>query len=232
MEVLQLEKERVAKLAQIRELIFGAQDGLLGTLGILSSMTGAFANTHITILSGVATAVAGALSMGTGGYLSSKAELQLYNAEMAKEKAYIAAHPDEEKTEMAQMLEAEGLSSSDAHTVTEILARTPNSFFSTMIQKEFGIEPSPISTPLHDSIYIATSFITCSIIPILPYIVLPVKVALPISVVLTVCTLIALGLIKAHIIRGSYVKNALELACIGSLAALGGYLLGSLLLHS
>ena len=70
------EKERIGKLSQIRELVFGAQDGLLVPLGVISSVAGAFNNNQIVIIAGISEALAGAFSMATGAYLASQAERQ------------------------------------------------------------------------------------------------------------------------------------------------------------
>ena len=71
------EKGRIGKLSRIREFVFGAQDGLLVPLGVVSSVAGAFNNNHIVIIAGVSEALAGAFSMATGAFLSSQAEKQV-----------------------------------------------------------------------------------------------------------------------------------------------------------
>src|SRR5438105_10194029 len=91
------EKNRIGKLSQIRELVFGAQDGLLVPLGVVSSVAGAFANNHIVLVAGISEALAGAFSMATGAYLASQAELQVYTAEIAKEQASIRDQPKDEQ---------------------------------------------------------------------------------------------------------------------------------------
>src|SRR3979409_159095 len=98
-EVFQ-QKEKVGKLSQIRELVFGAHDGLLVPLGVISSVAGAFNNNHIVIVAGISEALAGAFSMGTGAYLASQAERQVHDAEIAKEKHAINTYPKVEKKEM------------------------------------------------------------------------------------------------------------------------------------
>lgn len=85
------EKERVGRISQIKELVFGSQDGLLVPLGVVTSVAGAFSNNHIVIVAGVAEALAGSFSMATGAYLASQAERQVHLNEVAKGK--VAALP-------------------------------------------------------------------------------------------------------------------------------------------
>ena len=53
--------------------VFGAQDGVLTTVGVVSSIFGAHANNTILLLAGIASAFAGMVAMTAGSYLSSKA---------------------------------------------------------------------------------------------------------------------------------------------------------------
>ena len=68
------EKDRISKISQIREVVFGAQDDLLVPLGVISSVAGVFSNNHIVIVAGISEALGGSFSMATGAYLTSKAE--------------------------------------------------------------------------------------------------------------------------------------------------------------
>ncbi len=133
------EKERIGKLSQIRELVFGAQDGLLVPLGVVSSIAGAFQDNHIVIIAGISEALAGAFSMATGAYLASQAERQVHMAEITKERQSIQAHPNDEQKEMSLLLEKEGMDTEDAKTIASLLWKHKNAFFTTMIQKELGI---------------------------------------------------------------------------------------------
>ncbi len=46
------EKSRVAKLSQIREIVFGAEDGLLVPLGVVSGVAGATTNNFYVLIAG------------------------------------------------------------------------------------------------------------------------------------------------------------------------------------
>ena len=63
------EKNRVARLSQIREIVFGAEDGLLVPLGVVSGVAGATTNNFYVLIAGLAEAFAGSISMGACAYL-------------------------------------------------------------------------------------------------------------------------------------------------------------------
>ena len=68
------ERWRVASLGRLREVVFGAQDGILSTLALVTSVAVAVDQTSIVLVAGLAGALAGMLSMATGAYLGSRAE--------------------------------------------------------------------------------------------------------------------------------------------------------------
>ena len=226
-----LEKTRIEKLSLIREIVFGAQDGLLVPLGVVSSVAGAFANNHIVIVAGIAEALAGGFSMGTGAYLASKAEAQVFQSEMRHERAAIEKFPKEEKEEMVMLFEREGLAREDAQIITEKLTKSPKAFFNTMVQKELGIEPEPSGSATNDAIFVGISYLLAAIIPIFPYFFYPSKTAVLLSIILTLFSLFGIGLLKAKFAKLSYLRSGLEVMAIGALSGIGGYFLGNLLPH-
>jgi vacuolar iron transporter family protein len=87
------ERHRISRLSRVRELVLGFQDGLLVPLAVVTGLAGANVATTAVLVGGVAEAAAGALAMGTGAFLASRAENQLHNREIADEEAEIATPP-------------------------------------------------------------------------------------------------------------------------------------------
>jgi len=230
-EHLLREKERIGKVSQIRELVFGAQDGLLVPLGVISSVAGAFKNNQIVLIAGISEALAGAFSMATGAYLASQAERQVHRAEIAKERQSIQAHPQDEQQEMRFLLEREGMATDDANTIAGILWKHKQSFFTTMVQKELGIEPEPPGTPGKDALFVGCSYLVAAGIPLFPYFFLGGEMALLISILATLLALFGIGLLKAKFALLPYLKSGLQVVLVGAGSGIGGYFLGILLPH-
>lgn len=223
------QKHRIEKLSLIREIIFGTQDGLLTTLGIISSVAGAFSDNKIVIITGVAGALAGGFSMATGAYLSSKAERQVHLAEINLEKKSIATNFAEEKQELKVLFEIEKINSKNAALITEKISKSPKSFLITMVQKEFGIEPMSPSSPLVDGFYMGGSYLIASLVPLLPYFIFTGDRAIFISISLTLIVLFLLGVFKARYAQLRWWKSGLEVIFIGLLSGFGGFFLGNFL---
>lgn len=223
------EKKRIGKLSQIREIIFGMQDGLLVPLGVMSSVAGAFNNNHIVIVAGVSEALAGAFSMATGAYLASQAEEAVHKSEMEKEKKQIVKFPNEEKNEMAILFEKEGVSKNDSKTVSEIIWKYPVSFANTMIQKEFGLEPEPAGGAVKDAWYVGLSYLFSAFIPLFPYFFLSGETAIIISILSTFIALFFAGVLKGKFASTSMIKGGLQILLIGAGSGIGGYFIGKVL---
>jgi VIT1/CCC1 family predicted Fe2+/Mn2+ transporter len=223
------EKERIEKLSLIREIVFGAQDGLLVPLGVVSSVAGAFSNNHIVIVAGIAEALAGAFSMGTGAFLASQAEKQVHDSEIKKEKHAIEKFPEDEKKELVMLYMNQGLEEVDAKVIVERLFKSKTAFTNTHIREELGLDPDPVGTPINDAMFVGFSYLFAAVIPIAPYFVLPAATAVFYSIVLTLIALFSIGLLKAKFAQLSYIRSGLQVMFIGSFSGIGGYILGFIL---
>ena len=65
----------------IRELIFGFQDGAIGNLGVVIGMAQASSSNSIILLAGVSTMMAQTISMSSGNYISIKSEKEYFSVD-------------------------------------------------------------------------------------------------------------------------------------------------------
>ncbi len=223
------EKTRIDRLERIRQLVFGSLDGLLVPVGVVSAVAGGTGDTKSVIVAGVAEAFAGALSMGAGEFISGRSEAQVQQTEINKELAEIRDHPEFELEEMVRLLEHEGVAADDASRIAQMLSRYPEAYSSTMVQKELGLQPEVSTVKIPEALTMGISYIVGSIFPLIAYFFLPVPVALPVSLVLTVVALIVVGVIRGRLASINLIVSSLEIVVVGALSALGGYLLGTVI---
>lgn len=230
-EQLYGEKARIARLSRIREVVFGTLDGLLVPVGVVSAVAGGTGSTNAVIIAGLAEAFAGALSMGAGEFISGRSEAQVQKTEVEKELREIRDNPEFELSEMAQLFRHEGVSAEDATTMANLLAKYPNAYHKTMVEKELGLQIDPDTVRIPEALTMGVSYIIGSIFPLIAYFFLPIPVALPVSLVLTVLALVIVGIIKGRLANINLVRSALEVVVVGTASALGGYLLGNVIPH-
>jgi VIT1/CCC1 family predicted Fe2+/Mn2+ transporter len=229
LEKLFAEKNKVARLSQIREIVFGAEDGLLVPLGVVSGVAGATTNNFYVLIAGLAEAFAGSISMGAGAYLSSKAEREVQEWAITKEMNEVETVPDEEKKEIAVLFESEGLSPADSSKVADLITTSKKSWIRTMVEKELGLSNEPIHSGRRDALVMALSYLGGSLFPIVPYFLLPLHTALLFSVGLTLAALFGLGVYKSRLAHGKMLRGGLEVMVIGAFSGGAGYVLGTLM---
>jgi vacuolar iron transporter family protein len=225
------ERERIQRLERIRQLVFGSLDGLLVPLGVISGVAAGTGSSRAVVVAGLAEAFAGALSMGAGEFISGRSEAQVQRAEVRHEETEIHQAPAYELQEMARLLEHEGVAAADARLIATTLARYPQAYEKTMVEKELGIPFDPETANVPEALTMGASYIVASIFPLIAYFFLPIGQAFPVSLALTLVALIVIGVIKGKLVQLNLVRSVGEIVIIGSVSAGGGYLLGAVIPH-
>ena len=226
---LREERKEADRLGEVREVIFGAQDGVTSILAVVSTVAGATRDTHAILIAGIAAALAEVFSMGAGEYMSSKSQREIYDAQIRKEREEVEARPGESLAEVAFMLEREGLAPDAAQRVAVELARSPQVLLKTMVEKELGLTIEAGPGALQGALLLSGVFAVAAVIPIVPYALLPVAMALPVSVVLSLVATFAIGATKARWTGRSVVGSGLEVVALAAFAGVAGYFFGSVL---
>lgn len=226
-----LEEERAESelLGEIREALFGMQDGLVSTLIVVSAVGAATGDRFLVLVAGIASALGGVFSMAAGEYLSSKSQREIYLAQIANEREEVQARPDEAEAEVAFMLEREGLEEGAARRVAAELARDPRVLLKTMVEKELGIAVEPGRGALQGAIVMGGSFGLASLVPILPYLFVDPAGAVPFSIAAAAIFMFAIGVLKSRWTKRSPLVSGAEILLLATVAGLAGYFFGSVL---
>ena len=220
------EKGRIATLERIREVVFGMQDGLVSTVAVVSSVMAATGQRPIVFVAGVTSALAGMISMGTGSYLSSKAEKELHQAEIESEAKELEAKPEEELAELIEIYRQEGLTLDEAERLAERVASDRELWLKTLAEKELGISLESLDNPTKDALTMGISFLLGAIVPMVPYLWMPTKTVITVSIVMTALALFVVGVIKARVTRKPPVRAGLEIMFLGGASGLLGFGIG------
>jgi VIT1/CCC1 family predicted Fe2+/Mn2+ transporter len=223
------EGERVARRGRIREVVFGAQDGLLSTLALVTGVRGADATRYTILVAGLSGALAGTISMALGAYVSVKSQRDVFAAELENERRQLERRPHVEVIELADILEAEGLSPDAARQAAQAIATNPDAMLKTMAEKELGIPYEPPGSPLGDAVTMGSSFVVGASVPILPYLLVAPTAGLAVSVLLTLATLFVMGVVKARLAGAHWFRSGAEIAGLAAAAAALAYVVGTVL---
>ena len=220
------ERWRVASLGRLREVVFGAQDGILSTLALVTSVAVAVDQTSIVLVAGLAGALAGMISMATGAYLGSRAEQDVQRAEIAREAEELETKPAEELAELTVIFQREGRSYAEARHMADEIAQDKDLWLRTLVEKELGISPDDTSSPVKDGLAMGLSFIVAALVPVVPHMVLSGGTAIGVAVAVSLLGLFVLGVGKGRLVQRSPFFQGLEILGIGAVSAAIGFALG------
>lgn len=226
---VQRERERVSGQRRIRELVFGAQDGLISTVAIAATIMAATEKSSFAIVAGLASAMAGTISMAAGTYLGSRAASQMEEAELDLERREIAMHPDEERAELVATYRHDGYSIEEAEALADRIMQDRELALKVMAERELGISPEVSPDPRKDALVMAGSYVVGGLVPLSAYVFLNDLVAIPVSVAFTLLALGVVGVSKARTAHRRVLPSVLEVTGIGAASGGLGYLLGDLL---
>jgi VIT1/CCC1 family predicted Fe2+/Mn2+ transporter len=224
------ERRRAGLLGDVREAIFGAQDGLVSTLAVVSTVSGATNDRYPVLIAGIAAGLAGIFSMAAGEYLSSKSQREISLAQIGEEREKVAKRPEEVQIELAHILEEDGLPRDEASTVAAVMGRHREILLNTKVLRQYGVAVEEAGgSPIQGAAVMGAAFALGALAPILPYLLLPFGVAVYASVVATGGVLFAIGVVKTRWTHGQPIWSGIEILAIGALAGIVGYFFGSVL---
>ena len=223
------ERWRVARLGRLREVVFGAQDGLLSTVALVTGVAVAVENQTTVLVAGLAAALPGMLSMATGAFLGSRAEQDVQRAEIAREAQELENNPAEELAELVVLYQREGKTYQEARHLADEIAQDKELWLRTLVEKELGISPDETSSPVKDALTMGIAFILAAIIPIFPHFFLEGGAAISISIAAALTGLFILGVGKGRLVQRSPLLQGLEILTIGAISAGIGFGLGDLI---
>jgi vacuolar iron transporter family protein len=218
----------------IREFILGGQDGLVNVLGILLGVAVATSDIKIVLIAGISALFAESISMGAVAYTSSKAALDFYDSMREIEEKEVEEIPDEERKEIRDIYYAKGFRGNLLNQVVNKITSNKKVWIDTMMLEELNLTKGQEEQPIKVGVIVFLATLIGSAVPLLPFVIVPfalpdVTTGMIVSVIISVIVLFLAGALKAKLTIGSWKKSGLELAIIGSLAALAGYLIGKVL---
>ena len=225
-EVLGMEGWEMAGGGGVRDVIFGANDGLVSILALVAGVYGAITESHVILVAGAAGAIAGAISMGAGAYLSSKSEKEVTERERSRKGIRKGRPPEEEREELVRFYQEQGFKTERAQAVAEKVALEMKSREVFTIGEETGLTSEESWSPVKAATLTGLSFAIFSLIPILPFAFMEVTSAALTAVIASVAALFGVGASKAIFTRKSWLRSGAEMMAVGTLAAAATYAIG------
>lgn len=210
------------------DLILGGQDGLVNVLGIIFGVTAANGSNQILLAATLAAGLAEAVSMAAVSYTSQQSNKTHYEKEQRREYYEVDHMPEEEKREIREIYRQRGFKGKILEDIVQTITADKDIWVANMMTDELGMEPVEMKNIVKSSFLVGLSAVVGSVIPILPFFFLIGKPAVIISLIISGCTLFAVGVYQAKIMVGNLWKSGLQMMTIGLGSALVGFLIGNL----
>jgi VIT1/CCC1 family predicted Fe2+/Mn2+ transporter len=181
------------------------------------------------LLAGIAGLLAGAFSMAAGEYISMQSQRELFERQIALERAELEAMPEEEEAEMASLYRAKGFREDEAKAIAHRLFEDPERALEQLIREELGLDPDELGSPLGAAGGSFVAFAIGALVPVVPYLLGSGAVAFGAALGLSLAALFAVGAgVSLLTGRGVLFSGARQVG-IGLAAAVVTYLVGTVI---
>lgn len=223
-------------IESIRNVIYGVNDGLTATLGVLAGVGGATVNPRVVLIGGLSAMVASAVSMAGGAYLSSKSQREVYEGQLEREAAEIEAMPDLERAELVKIYRSKGLTPDEAKTIVARITADKKVWLETQAREELGLDVAQFENPVREGVVAGVSTLVGGVIPVVGYLGGRALVgatfsgfaALTIAFVLCAAFLFLIGSARSFFTGKAGVRSGLEMLTVGTAVAAITYGVGVL----
>jgi len=209
-----------ASSAALRDFVIGISDGLTVPFALAAGLSGAVSSNAVILIAGLAEVVAGTISMGLGGYLAGKTEIEHYEGEQKREEKEVKEIPHEEEDEVKRLLAEYGISPAVQTKVAEELSRNHSKWVDFMMRFELGLQKPDPNAALSSALRIGLSYAAGGLIPLSAYYFWKSPaVSLEYSSIITCLCLLLFGFLKARFTGQNPWKGALTVTLTGIIAA-------------
>jgi vacuolar iron transporter family protein len=209
----------------IRDLVYGANDGIITTFAVVAGVAGASLSATVVLILGFANLLADGLAMALGNYLGTKSEAAYIAAERAMEAWEVDHLPQEETAEIRAIYRQKGFTGRDLDRAVAIITADKKRWVSEMMVSELSLIPeTDRQAAFKKGLATFIAFTLAGFMPLTPYILGTPNFAG--SAVMTSLALFFVGSLRSLITRRHWFRSGLEMLFVGAIAAFIAYLTG------
>jgi len=213
----------------LRDIILGGQDGLVNVLGLVLGVAAATAQLRIILAAALAATFSESIAMGGVMYTSVLAERDYYLAMLAKEQQEVEEVPEVEVEEVRQIFRDKGIHGELLDDVVKQITSDKKVWVDVMMRDELHLAPVSDAGAVRRAFVTGFSTLIGSLIPLVPFLILPVTPATIVAIPLCAAVLFGVGAYKALTLVGDWRLSGLQMLIIGMASAFAGYVIGRIL---
>ena len=206
--------EEASRGAALRNFVFGTSDGLVTVLAFVAGVSASLAARRLVLMAGLAEMFAGAVSMGLGAFLGTRAERDWYERERKREETEVEKIPHLEKEELRDIYRKKGLEGETLERVVDAFTANEKRWVDIMMSEELGLSPVE-SSPWSAGLIVGVSYVLAAAVPLVPYLFLVGNHALLASMAITAVALYGVGVAKARLTQRPELRAGIETMMAG-----------------
>jgi VIT1/CCC1 family predicted Fe2+/Mn2+ transporter len=212
--------------SSLSDIILGGQDGLVNVLGIALGVAAATQDGRIILAAGMAATFAESVSMAAVAYTSRRTDQAYYESERAREYRHLRLVPSVERDEIRRIYAGKGFQGEMLDRIVDTITADDDVWVGVMMTEELGLSQVDHRDSLRSALIVGVAAVIGALIPLSPFMLLPVPAAMATSLAVAAAALFAVGAWKARLTVGHPGRSGLEMALIGTVSALVGYAVG------
>lgn len=199
---------------------------MVSTLGAVTGIAIGTQDHATVVLAGAVIIAVESISMGIGSYLSNRSEQEVHERLLREEQEEIEKSLKEEQEELLGLFVRDGWPADFAKQMCDVAVKDKDLMLKEMARHEHGIDPQSTVSAAGNGTKMFFSYVVGGLIPLTAYFFLTVPQAMPISIVITLIGLFALGAYTTKFTKISWVRSGMRILALGGLALAIGLLVG------
>ena len=208
-------------------IVFGMEDGTVSIFGLIFGVAATTSSTASVVIAGASGAVAAAVSMMAGVFLDVETTRDEIAARRSLLPSQLATNTDALAAALPVRLTTAGLTQQQSAALVGAVKHDREALGGLLLALQ-GTPETP-QNPWEQALWMLLADFFAAAVPILPFVMLPIPQARPVSAAVTIALLVALGVGRARIAKRSTMRGIAETVSIGLAAALAGIAIGVLI---
>lgn len=211
-----------------RDIILGVNDGLVSIFLLVVGVVGGGFDTAQVLLTAVAGALAGAVSMAAGEYLATKSQDEILEAELALERTHIIHFKDQELEQLRGFFTDMGVGEADLNGVIAGFENNDEAILNAMAALEFGVVESERRSPYLAMAASGLLFLVGSSPSVVPFVLIDsTGTALIWATALSLAGLFLVGVVKARVAKSHWLQSGFENMTIAGVGGVIAWAIGN-----
>lgn len=213
----------------IKDIVYGANDGIITTFAIVTASVGAGFSSVVIIVLGIANLLADGFSMAASNFLGTRSENDLFKKEKERELYEVAHMPEKEREEIMEVFQHHSFNKEDSEKLVELVSGNKEFWVDFMMRYELGMNVPEEGSEWMSAMWTFIAFVIAGSLPILPFYLIPDNGSVFMySVIATGVTLFVVGAARNLVTGVNWIVSGFEMLLVGGIAASVSYLVGAL----